>query len=179
MTQTVQNYADALYELAVDEGLTQRLLDGLEKVRGLFGGNPDYVRLLSAPNVPKAERLAALDAAFGGRVHTYLLSFLKLLCERGRLRELDNCALRFRRRYNADRGILEAVAVTAVPLRPALAKKLTDRLVGLTGKQVSLQNRVDPAVLGGIRLEYDGQALDGTTRNRLAGIARTLSETII
>lgn len=179
MTQTAQNYADALYELAADEGLSQRLFDELELVRGLFDANGEYVRLLSAPNLPKAERLAALDGAFGGRVHPYLLSFLKLLCERGHLRELDSCALRYRRRYNADQGILEAVAVTAVPLRPELAKKLTARLSGLTGKRVSLRNRVDPAVLGGIRLEYDGQALDGTVQSRLRGIEKTLSDTIL
>ena len=179
MTQIAKNYADALYELARDEGLDEQIYAQLREIQALMEENPDYVRLLSAPNLPKPERLAALDEAFSGRVHPYLLSFLKLLCERGHIRELKDCAIQYRRRRNADLGILDAVAITAVPLRAELREKLRARLQALTGKQIELQYRVDPGVLGGIRLEYDGKALDGTVRSRLAGIEKTLSETVI
>ena len=179
MTQTAKNYADALYELAQSEGLEEALLPELSGVEELISRNPDYVRLLCAANVPKAERLSALDEAFSGRVHTYLLSFLKLLCERGHIRALPDCERRYRSRFNADHGILEATAVTAAPLRPELREKLTLRLADLTGKRVDLRNRVDPSVLGGIRLEYEGKSLDGTVRQRLDGISKTLSETVL
>ena len=179
MTQIAKNYADALYELARDEGLDEQIYAQLRELQALMEENPDYVRLLSAPNLPKPERLAALDEAFSGRVHPYLLHFLKLLCERGHIRELKDCAIQYRRRRNADLGILDAVAITAVPLRAELREKLHARLQALTGKQIELQYRVDPGVLGGIRLEYDGKALDGTVRSRLAGIEKTLSETVI
>lgn len=179
MTQIAKNYADALYELARDEGLDEQIYAQLREIQALMEENPDYVRLLSAPNLPKPERLAALDEAFSGRVHPYLLHFLKLLCERGHIRELKDCAIQYRRRRNADLGILDAVAITAVPLRAELREKLRARLQALTGKQIELQYRVDPGVLGGIRLEYDGKALDGTVRSRLAGIEKTLSETVI
>ncbi len=179
MTQIAKNYADALYELARDEGLDEQIYAQLRELQALMEENPDYVRLLSAPNLPKPERLAALDEAFSGRIHPYLLHFLKLLCERGHIRELKDCAIQYRRRRNADLGILDAVAITAVPLRAELREKLRARLQALTGKQIELQYRVDPGVLGGIRLEYDGKALDGTVRSRLAGIEKTLSETVI
>lgn len=179
MTQIAKNYADALYELARDEGLDEQIYAQLREIQALMEENPDYVRLLSAPNLPKPERLAALDEAFSGRVHPYLLHFLKLLCERGHIRELKDCAIQYRRRRNADLGILDAVAITAVPLRAELREKLRARLQALTGKQIEMQYRVDPGVLGGIRLEYDGKALDGTVRSRLAGIEKTLSETVI
>ncbi len=179
MTQIAKNYADALYELARDEGLDEQIYAQLREIQALMEENPDYVRLLSAPNLPKPERLAALDEAFSGRVHPYLLHFLKLLCERGHIRELKDCAIQYRRRRNADLGILDAVAITAVPLRAELREKLRARLQALTGKQIELQYRVDSGVLGGIRLEYDGKALDGTVRSRLAGIEKTLSETVI
>lgn len=179
MTQTAKNYADALYELALDEGLTERIRKELSAVNGVFAANPDYYSLLTAPNIPRQERLEALDQAFSGRIHVYLLSFLKLLVERGHIRALKDCVLRFRSRYNQDHGILEALAVTAVALRPEQRQKLTERLGSLTGKQVDLRNRVDPSVLGGIRLEYEGKELDGTVRQRLEGLKQTLSETVL
>ena len=179
MTQTAKNYADALYDLARDEGLAEEILPQITGAADLLGENEAYIRLLSAPNIPKPERLEALDQAFSGRVHSYVLSFLKLLCERGHIRQLRACAQRYRGRFNEDRGVLEAVAVTAVPLRPDLQEKLARRLSELTGKQVDLRTRTDPSVLGGIRLEYEGIELDGTLRQRLDGIKKTLSETVL
>ena len=88
---------------------------------------------------------------------------------------------RIRRMASGGAGLVwaEATAVTAAPLRPELRKKLTLRLADLTGKRVDLQNRVDPSVLGGLRLEYEGKSLDGTVRQRLDGISKTLSETVL
>ena len=179
MTQTAKNYGDALYELCRDEGLTETVLPQIKAVCRLTEQEPEYIRLLCAPNVPMSERLQLLDEAFRGKVHSYVLSFLKLLCERGHVRELSACVDRFRARYNDERGILEAVAVTAKALRPEQREKLTQRLGALTGKTVDLRNRVDPAVLGGIRLEFAGVELDGTVRQRLDGLRKTLSDIVL
>lgn len=179
MTQTAKNYGDAIYELARDEACSEQILHELKGVAELFAQNPDYLRLLSASNLPVGERLQNLDEAFSGRVHRYLLYFLKLLVERGHINELRYCLRRFRSRYCDDHGILEAVAVTAVPLRAELLEKLSHQLSDRTGKKVELRNRVDSSVLGGVRLEYDGQSLDGTLRRRLEGIEKTLSDTVL
>ena len=179
MTQTAKNYADALFELARDESACEEILSQLKGVRDIFHREPDYVRLLSAANLSMAQRLGALDEAFSGRVHPYVLNFLKLLCERGHIRELPNCFHRFRVRYNTDHNSREATAVTAVPLSVANVDRIVKKLQALTGKRVSLQNRVDPAVLGGVRLEFEGKELDGTLKSRLDGIEKTLSETVL
>lgn len=179
MTQVAQNYADALYDLARDEGFDKQILDELTGVERLFGENPDYVRLLSASNLRKSEKLGVLDEAFSGRVHTYLLSFLKLLCERGHIRELPNCLRRCRSRYNEDHGILDLLAISAVPLSEEMRTKLIRRVADLTGKHVELRSKVDPGVLGGLRLEYEGKSLDGTVRQRLDGLKKALSDTVL
>lgn len=179
MTQTAKNYADALYDLAWDEGLTDELLPQLKGVRDLLRENPDYPRLLSAANLPLAERLGVLDQALRDRVHPYVLNFVKILVERGHLDQFRDCFVRFRARYAQDHGILEATAVTAAPLSLPLLDKLSKRLSELTGQRIELDNRVDPSVLGGVRLEYNGRQLDGTLRHRLSGIEKTLSETVL
>ncbi|MBO4212071.1 MAG: ATP synthase F1 subunit delta [Oscillospiraceae bacterium] len=179
MNDTAVNYANALYELAQDEALLQEIREQLFQVERLYQSNPDFVRLLSAPKLPKAERLSVLDGAFAGRVHPYVLSFLKLLCERGRSWELSACVDRFRTRWNEDHGVLQATVVTAVKLSESLSARLQQRLSAITGKQVDLTERVDPTVLGGVRLEYGGVQLDGTVRGRLAGLEKTLSETVL
>ena len=179
MTRAAQTYGEALYELALEEGLDAELLQQMEMTAGIFRDNPEYPVLLSQPSLPKAERCAALDESFQGRVHPYVLNFLKLLTERGLIRQLPDCAEAYRRHYLQDNGILEAVAVAAVPVPEAQLERLRLRLEEQTGKQVRLRVRIDAAVLGGIRLEMDGVQLDGTVRRRLEQMQALLRDTVL
>ena len=56
---------------------------------------------------------------------------------------------------------------------------LTQRLAAMTGKQVILENELDPALLGGITLRYGGVQLDDSIHSRLEHLRRSLSETIV
>lgn len=168
-------YADALYELCRDENISDKVLREMKAADAIFKDNPEYIRLLSVPTVSKEERCGILDESFGGRVEPYLLNFMKLLVERGLIREYSVCVKTFRKRFNEDNGILDVTAVTAVPLTPELEKKLRDRISEVTGKKIELTQRVDHALIGGVRLEMDGKRCDGTVRSRLDAIQRTLS----
>ena len=91
MTETARMYGGSLYDLAAEEGLDERILGELEGVTALLNGDAEYLHLLSIPSIPKKERCALLDEAFRGQVHLYVLNFMKLLCEKGALRELPGC----------------------------------------------------------------------------------------
>lgn len=182
MTRTAKLYGDALYELIRDEGAAadpKNVLDELDGVLAVFAENPDYLRLLSTASLAKDERCGLLDEAFRGKIAPYLLNFLKLLCEHGYLRQLKGCAQEYRLRYNEDNGILAATAVTAAPLTPILREKLIRKLEQTTGKQIDLKVKVDPRVLGGVRLEMEGRQLDGTVKNRIDQLRRQLNETVL
>ncbi|MDO5134952.1 MAG: ATP synthase F1 subunit delta [Eubacteriales bacterium] len=178
MTQTARLYGSSLYDLAKEEGLIETVRKQLGEIRRLFGENPDYLRLLGEPSLAKGERLGMIEEAFGNQAERYLVSFLKLLCERGLLGEFSGCCQVFTERYNKDHGITEAVAVSAVPLKKEQASALKERLEKLTGKKVHLTWRTDPRVLAGLRVEIDGKQFDGTVQGRLDGISRKLNESI-
>ena len=162
MTETARMYGGSLYDLAAEEGLETRILGELDEAVALFKASPEYLHLLSTPSIPKKERCGLLDEALRDRVHLYVLNFLKILCEKGTLRELPGCARAYRVRYNQAHGILEAVATTAVAMTEQQVKSLHEKLEKLTGKTIDLKTKVDPAVLGGIRLDIEGTELDGT-----------------
>ena len=175
MTETAKMYGGSLYDLAAEEGLETRILGELDEVQQLLKQNPDYLRLLSTPSIPKKERCGLLDEALRDRVHLYVLNFLKILCEKGTLRELSGCARAYRIRYNQAHGILEATAISAVPLTEQQRAALHTKLESLTGKTIDLKTKVDAKVLGGIRLDIEGTELDGTVQNRLASLRRDIA----
>ena len=69
--------------------------------------------------------------------------------------------------------------MTAVALKPEQEQKLTEKLARITGKEIILHNRIDPAVLGGVRLDYDGQRLDDTVSHRMEAIRDLLNKTVL
>ena len=179
MTEVGSVYGESLYELAKDESLASQIGQELAVLQASFRQEPDFIRLLSSPNLTKAERCQILDDSFRGKVHPYLLNFLKILTEKGYMRHFDHCCDAYTDRYNQDNGILIVTAVTAVALTEAQADKLTQKLSRITGKKIALRNRIDPKTLGGMRLDYDGQRLDDTVSHRLDAIRDVLNKTVL
>ena len=179
MTEVGSVYGLSLYQLAKDESLAKTIGEELIVLQEAFRAEPDFIRLLSSPNLSKAERCQILDQSFRSKVHPYVLNFLKILTEKGYMRHFADCCDAYTESYNADNGILSVTAVTAVVLTDAQRDKLAAKLQKLTGKEILLRNRIDPSVLGGIRLDYDGRRVDDTLAHRLDAIRDLLSNTVL
>lgn len=179
MTKTAKTYGGALYELAKEESKDVLILEQLEVLEGILRENPQYIHLISASSLTKKERCQIVDDTFSGRIDGYLLSFIKILCENGTAAEFFGCAEEYRTRYNEDNGILEAVAVSAVPLNEEQRTQLIDKLAASTGKTIRLLERIDPALIGGVRVEAGGIRYDGSISGRIDRIRQSLSEIAI
>jgi F-type H+-transporting ATPase subunit delta len=179
MTTAWGLYGQSLYDLAAEEKADDQIMEELEAVRGIFRENPDYITLLSEPSIPGKNRIQLLDDAFGGQIHPYLLNFLKILVEKGMLRGFSTCCSAYRKSYNRDHGIYEAIVTGAVPLSEDQAQALQAKLEKVSGKKVLLTRRVDARVLGGLSVELDGKLFDGTVGGRLDEIRRRVTETVL
>lgn len=179
MTEVGTVYGEALYTLAKEEGLTETIRSQLDILRISFRQEPAFVQLLSSPSLTKAERCQILDNSFRGYVHGYLLNFMKILTEKGYMRHFGDCCDAYSNRYNQDNGILPVTAITAVALTADQAERLTGKLSRITGKRIELHNRVDSGILGGVRLDYDGQRLDDTVSHRLDAIRDLLKTDVL
>lgn len=179
MSQAATTYAQALYDLAKEEGLTDVIGSQLDVLSQSFEQEPDFLRLMAAANLSKQERCQILDDSFRGKTEPYVLNFMKILTEKGYMRHFGDCAKAYRQIYNADHGIVPVRAVTAVPMTEDQLTRLTKKLEQLTGKTIDLSCRVDPEVLGGVRLDYDGKRVDGTVRSRLDAVDKMLKNTVL
>ena len=153
MTETARIYGGSLYDLAAEENLTGEILGQMEQIRTLLRENPEYERLLSEPSIPQMERNGMIEAAFGGQAQRYLVNFMKLMCEKN----LHNIA--------------EAVVTSVCPLSEEQQKRLKEKLKKISGKEIILIQKTDPALLAGVRVELDGKLLDGTVKNRISEIS--------
>lgn len=179
MTDAGNVYGQALYDLAAGEGLSERILKEMEVLRQSFDAEPGFLKLLGTPALTKQERCTILDDSFRGKLHPYLLNFLKILTEKGYIRHFLHCCNAYREQYNRDHGIIPVTVVTAVPLTDGQRSRLKNKLEAITGKTVELHERIDPACLGGVRLDYDGRRMDDTVAHRLEAIRSVLKNTVL
>ena len=179
MSQVGSVYGQALYALTKEETCSEAVLNELSALNESFEKEPKFLRLLSAPNLSKEERCGILDESFRDKVHPYILNFLKILTEKGYIRQFSDCCKAFRQLYNEDHGILEVFAYTAIALSDDQKQRLSQKLHAVTGKTIDLINRVDPSCLGGVRLDYDGKRVDDTVEHRLSSISALLKNTVL
>ena len=81
--------------------------------------------------------------------------------------------------YEKSRGIERVEVISAIPLTEAQKMRLCEKLEGITKKQIIINNTHDPSLLGGMKLRYMGQELDGSIKTKLDGFEKRLSELVI
>ena len=82
MTAAEKEYGGALYALAAEEHCEDAVLEGLTLAADAFRETPGYLKLVQNPAVPREERLAMLDEAFGAGVHVYACRSIRRCCMR-------------------------------------------------------------------------------------------------
>lgn len=179
MTKTARLYGGSLYDLAAEEQLSGIIMEQMMEIRQLFRENPDYVKLLGEPSIPQGERIELIEKAFGAQAERYLVNFIKVLCERNLLGDFSGCCEEFTRRFNADNGISEATVISAVALSEAQMTALKEKLEKISGKKISLVQKIDKSVMAGLLVEIEGKQLDGTLQSRITGISKKLNEIIV
>ena len=102
------------------------------------------------------------------------MNFLSILVENGTFEEVFSCNEEYRKLYNKAHNIVTVTAYTVIEMDDALRAKLCEKLEKTLGKTVELQCRIDRSMIGGVRLEMDGERLDGSIRSRLDGIRTAL-----
>ena len=176
MTQTSKEYALALFTLACEEDMLSEISEGLTLVLHQFRGNPEYVDFLASPNIATADRIEAIDAAFSDSVCEYVLSFLKILCSKGSIRDVYKIIHDFDDLYKTSKGIATARVISAVPLKADQRKKLREKLEKMCGKEIEMECIHSPSVLGGMIVYVDGKVLDGSLRRRLHDIKEVIEK---
>ena len=173
-----ERYALSLYEVAGDEKKEKAYLDELTSVCAVFKSEPDFLKMLTTPSIALEDKQKVLRTVFEGRIEPFLLNFLMLTTEKGRIGLIHAMREAYKEHYYFENGIVEVRAATAVPMSDALKTKLKDKMQAVTGKQVVLETSVDPSIIGGIVVNVNNEQFDTSLRTRLGEIAARLTNII-
>lgn len=174
-SETVSTYARVLFDLAAVSDAFDAVDEGLKAVVKAVRGNVDLREALLDTGVPAEKKRDIMRAIFGDVVVPEVVAITGIMVERGQTDLLGQVSTEYERLVEERRGVVVAEVTTAVPLSDALRARVVDRLAAATGRTVSLRERVDPGIVGGIIIKLAGRVLDGSVTTQLRELRQVLS----
>lgn len=168
-----KRYAQALFEVGKEKGLLDQLLEDLVELSQVVA-HPTLAQVLDNPKIPFSAKRDLVKRFLGDRT-PYLLSFLDLIISKNRMSSVEQIRETYQRLLHADRGIEVAQVTTAVALARDEEERLAQRLAAITGKQVILELKVDPSILGGLVARIGDRVIDGSVMNKLKALRAELA----
>lgn len=175
MTQIGKEYGAALFMLGCENHAKQEYAEALACAATIFKENPIYMEFLSSPNISMEERLCAIDEAFAASFPDEVVSYLKLLCEKGRFHCFEESVAEYKKLLDTSEHISEACVTSVVPLTDEQKSRLKEKLEKLCKNHVTVKYAIDATLMGGIVIEVDGKVLDGSLRHRLNEVKDVIS----
>lgn len=161
-------YAQALFDLANDEKKVAVIARDLKALKTMLAESRDLRVLLASPafgSEDKGKGLAAIAAK--AKLDTTTQKFLGLLAANGRASVLADVITAFEALSAEQRGVVAAEVVTALPLTAAQSKGVAAALRQALGKDPEISTRVDPSILGGIKVKVGSRLFDASLRSKL------------
>jgi F-type H+-transporting ATPase subunit delta len=177
LTQIARPYASALFDLASSENQLASVETSLSDVSRLIGESADFARFLRSPVITGDDKAKALDALLAkAKTNPLVSNFLKLVAKNGRLFALDAIITGFRELAAKARGEVTADVTSAAPLSAEQAKALGATLKAKIGKTVTLNQFVDPSLIGGLQVKVGSQMIDSSLKTKLAAMKIAMKE---
>lgn len=174
-----RRYARALFDVVVQQqGDLDRVGSELDAFAALVAGSAPLSAVITNPAVPAAKKRALVDAlvAEAGPVTDPVARTLGLLADRDRLGLVAQIARAYGERVMDHRQIVRADVTTAVPLDGDRAAALASALGAATGRQVLVEQKVDPSILGGVVARVGSVVYDGSVARQLEKMKESLVE---
>ena len=177
LTHIARPYASALFDLAEGENQLASVETSLSDVSRLIGESADFARFLRSPIISGDDKAKALDALLAkASTNPLVANFLKLIAKNGRLFALDAIIVAFREQAAKARGEVTADVTSAAPLSGDHVKALAEALKAKVGKTVTLNQFVDPSLIGGLQVKVGSQMIDSTLKTKLTAMKIAMKE---
>jgi F-type H+-transporting ATPase subunit delta len=171
LASSANRYARAIFELASEEGKVDDWARRLAIIREVLD-DPTARSVLDNPSVAAEKRIEAVEELDLPGIGPQGMNLMRMLVASGRVARIDEIASQFEVLADAAAGRVRATVTTAIPLSEADRGTLARDLSSQLGKDVRLESRVDPAILGGLILQVGDRLTDASVAARLDQLRR-------
>ena len=172
--EVAQRYSHALFDAAQERGLLDAGYEQMSDLKRIVQHDRTLLSFLTAPQVLDEHKRELIRTVFCNRLHQLYVEFLIVLVNKHRVGYLVEIIDEFIDRIETARGIGRAKVISAVPLSDKEREGLKARLAAKTGLTIRLEEKVEPAIIGGMIVHMHDEIIDGSIRHGLALIEEEL-----
>ena len=167
-TEVGARYAQALFDLALETGKLDLVRADLASLKAAWIESADLRRLATSPVIAAEDQSKGLAAiAVKAKFHQTTQNFLGLLAQNGRARDLAAVITGFEALYAKHTGVVAAEVVSTQELTTAQLTHIRNAIREAVGKAPELTARVDPSILGGLKVKVGSKLFDASLKTKL------------
>ncbi len=171
-TRAALRYAKAILNLAKENGKETEVNENMQLIAATISENSELNIMLKSPVIKASDKHKVLTALFNDKTNNIIEGLFNLLQENKRLVMLELITKQYTVLYNFYKGTQVAKVTTAVPMTKELEEKVLAKVIELTGNKTSIENIINPAILGGFILRVGDVQYDASISNHFNELRR-------
>jgi len=174
-----RRYALALFQTALKHDVVKSVEDDLNSIVGLLDHDPEFREFVIAPYTGREQKIEIVDKMFSDRVTALTMQVLRLMLEKRREDEIEGVRDEFIRLRRENDGVIFAVITSAAEIDENQTKQLLTKLEKTLGKKIEAEFKIEPQLIGGLRVAYGNYVLDGSIRGALSNLRDRLRHDLL
>lgn len=174
-----KTYSEALFEVAVEDGKIDELKAEFDLVATSFETHPDFYEIFKTPKINIDEKKSVFEETFKGQISESLLNFFYIILDKKRSNDILEIKRAFDKRVDDHKGILKVQVESVVALSDTQLETLRQKIGKQTGKEVVIQTKIVPNLIGGLVIKMNDRVIDGSVKYKLEGMLEGLTQIIV
>ena len=166
MNQIAQTYAEALFSLGLEDKKLTKLQDEGKALSEIIHDNEDFLLLLDSRFMSREERQVIASKILKD-FDEDIVNFVKVLIANNRTNYIKDVLEAFNSLCNEYKGVKEGLIYSAFPLNKEIINKIKNKISQIEGMDVELISRIDPSLIGGVKVVINSHVYDGSIKNQL------------
>lgn len=166
MNQIAQTYAEALFSLGLEEKKLTKLQDEGKALSEIIHDNEDFLLLIDSRFMSREERQNIASKILKD-FDEDIVNFVKVLIANNRTNYIKDVLEAFNSLCNEYKGVKEGLIYSAFPLDKETINKIKNKISQIEGMDVELISRIDPSLIGGVKVVINSHVYDGSIKNQL------------
>ncbi|OIP01735.1 MAG: ATP synthase F1 subunit delta [Bacteroidetes bacterium CG2_30_32_10] len=171
-TRIAQRYAKALFDLAIEQNIIERVYDDIVLIKGVCETNKDFILLLSSPIIKSDKKQAIIKEIFEKHIHHVTLAFLLIITKKRREYYISQISKKFIGFYKDFKGIEIVTVTSANQLDQTTIQKVLQKLKTFITKEIELVQVINPNIIGGFIIQYDDKKYDASILNKIHALSK-------
>ena len=169
-----KQYAEALFNVSTQSGSEKAVRNSLKMVNSAIKASPEFRAFLFSKRITEAQKATAVKEALGMECHPIVSEFIGLVTDQNLVQLFSLIEKSYIKIFDHKLNYLFVIAHVSSELSDRESEELKESLESALGKSMDLSVKVDPNLIGGIKLRVGNKFMDASIQNQLENMRQSL-----